>query len=137
GESAVAAGTLGALDLRRRPAQAGADLVGDDLDDGALLALGGVPAALLEPAGDDRPRPLGEAGGGVLSEIAPAHDVQQRRLLLPFTFLWVPPVDGETEAGAAAAAGGEPQLGITREVADQGDGVRGHGGSLRAALRRR
>src|SRR5206468_8942572 len=41
------------LDLRCGPPQAGTDLVGDDLDDRTLLAVVGLPRALLEAAGDE------------------------------------------------------------------------------------
>src|SRR5436190_13315130 len=50
------AGDLG--DLGGGVAQAGADLVDVDLHDGALLALAGLEAALLELAGDDHPGAL-------------------------------------------------------------------------------
>src|SRR4029077_9227316 len=57
---AATAGTaaLDAVHLGGREAQARSDLVGDDLDDAALLALLGLPAALLEAAGDHDARAL-------------------------------------------------------------------------------
>jgi hypothetical protein len=51
---AVAA-LAGAVHLGRRPLEAGADLIGLDLGYRALVALGGLPAALAEPAGDYDP----------------------------------------------------------------------------------
>src|SRR5262245_48853017 len=48
--AAVGAAALDLVDLRGREAQARGDVVRDDLDDRALLALVGLPAALLEPA---------------------------------------------------------------------------------------
>ena len=48
--AAVGAGARRLLDLGLGPAQARAELVGDDLDDGALLAVLGLPRALLEAA---------------------------------------------------------------------------------------
>src|SRR5262245_25963534 len=51
------------------PTQARSDLVGDDLDDRALLTLLGLPAALLEPAGDDDARPLPDRLGDVLGHL--------------------------------------------------------------------
>src|SRR5689334_3292901 len=56
--SAVAAASVVLVHRRGGPTEAGCDLVGDDLDDRALLALLGLPAALLEAAGDDDARPL-------------------------------------------------------------------------------
>ena len=66
---------------------------------------------------------LGEGGRSVLAEFAPTHDVEERRLLLPFAVLLVAPVDGETEAGDAPTTGGVPEFGISGEVSDQCDGV--------------
>src|SRR5512132_128451 len=51
--AAARAAPAGALDLGGGELEAGADLVGLDLGDGALLALGGLPGAGPEPAGHD------------------------------------------------------------------------------------
>ena len=77
----------------------GRDIVGDDLDDRALLALLGLPAALLEPAGHDDARALLQRRGDVLGELPPAHDVEEARALLPLVGLLVAPrtVDGDAE----------------------------------------
>src|SRR4030095_5873982 len=47
-----------ALGLVRGPLEGGADLVGLELGDRALVAFGGVPAALAESAGDHDRSPL-------------------------------------------------------------------------------
>ena len=64
----LAVGALGPLDLRRGPTQARSDLVGDDLDDGTLLALLGLVRTLLDAAGDNDPSALGERRRGVFTE---------------------------------------------------------------------
>ena len=115
----VGGGARGLLDLRLGPAQARAELVGDDLDDGALLAVLGLPRALLEAAEHDDAGALGDAGRGVLAERAPGDDVEERRLLLPLAVDLVAAVDGEAEAGDAAAAAGVAQLGVAGDVADE------------------
>ena len=67
GEASVAAGALVAFDLGLGPTQRRTAFVGDDLDDGALLAVLGVPGPLLETTGDDGARPLGASLGKCLS----------------------------------------------------------------------
>src|SRR5690349_23030446 len=103
----VAAAALVALDLRGREAQARADVVGDDLDDVALVAFLRLPRALLEPAGHHDPRALAERLAHVLRELAPAHDVEEARRLLPLAGPPVlpAPVHRDTEAGEPALAG--------------------------------
>src|SRR6478735_5978001 len=104
GRGAFTRGAGGPLDLGLRPAQAGPDLLGDDLDLGPLLTVLGIPGTLLEAAVDQGARALVERGGDVLSQCAPRHDVEERRLLLPFAVRLVAAVDGEAEAGHPAAA---------------------------------
>src|SRR5262249_926559 len=87
----AAAAALVAGDLGARPGQARADLVGDDLDHAALLAVLGLPAALLEAAGDDDARALAQRLGDVLGHLAPADDVEEAGLLLPLLRLAVLP----------------------------------------------
>src|SRR5512132_2622404 len=54
--AAVAVATLaGPFDLGGGPLEAGADFIGLDLGHRALVALGGLPAALAQPAGDHHP----------------------------------------------------------------------------------
>ena len=65
GAVAVAA-LVAAFDLGRGPLEAGADLLGLDLGGRALVALGGLPAALPESAGDHDPVTLAEGVGQVL-----------------------------------------------------------------------
>src|SRR5438105_3978131 len=112
-------------DAGRGPAEAGADLVGHDLDLRALLTVGVLPRALVEAAGDDDPRALGQALRGVLGHLLPAHHVEERRCLLPLLGLAVhpAPVDGQPEAGRGLAAGCEAQLGVAGDVAHHGDRV--------------
>jgi hypothetical protein len=58
---AVAVAALGAaFDLGGGELRADADLVGLDLSDRALVALGGLPAALAQPPGDHDPVALRE-----------------------------------------------------------------------------
>src|SRR5438270_522119 len=61
------------LHLGGGPAEAGAHLVGDDLDDRALLALVGLPRALLEATGDEDACALLDGLTHVLAHVAPAH----------------------------------------------------------------
>src|SRR5947199_10196669 len=115
------AAALVLLYLGRGPAQAGADLVGDDLDLGATFALLVLPGALLEAAGDDHPSPLLQRFARVLGHVPPTDDVEERHRLLALVGLPVvpDPVDGEPERGRGLTARGEPQLGVAGDVADQ------------------
>src|SRR6056300_342646 len=126
GPAAEITGTLGALHLGGRPTEARTDLVGDDLDDGALLSIVGLPAALLEATRDDAAASLGEGGGDVLTEVTPADDIEEGDLLLPLAVDLVAAVDRETEARDPTTAGGEPELGVAGEVPREGDAVRCH-----------
>src|SRR6266496_5319062 len=67
-----------ALDLGGRPLEAGTDLVGLDLDGGALLALLVLPGAEVQPAGDEHARPTRQGLGRVLCQTAPAVDGEVR-----------------------------------------------------------
>src|SRR4051794_2256262 len=73
--AAVTGPALVLHDLGGRPPQARADLIGDDLDDRALLAVGGLPRTLLEPSGHDHARALREGLAGILRHLPPGHDV--------------------------------------------------------------
>src|SRR5205823_2361094 len=66
-------------DAGRGPSEAGADLVGHDLDLRALLTVWCLPRALIEPAGDDDARALGQAFRRVLCHLLPADHVEERR----------------------------------------------------------
>src|SRR5581483_6992340 len=129
--AALAAAPVGLLRAGDGPAHARPDLVGDDLDLRALLAVLGLPGPLLEPPGHDHPVAFAERVGDVGAEVAPAHDVEEGRGLLPGLALAVLPaaVDSDAERGDRLAAGGVAQFGVTRDVADQGD-VAGHGFTL-------
>src|SRR5215217_3118323 len=118
------AAPAGALDLGGGELEAGADLVGLDLGDGALLALGGLPGAGPEPADHDAAGALLEGLGHVLGLLAPDVDAEERGLpVLPGVALADAGGDGQPEVGHGRPVGGEAQLGVIGEVADQGDGV--------------
>src|SRR5215207_11564871 len=70
----------GTFDLGGGELQAGPDLVSFDLGDRPLLALGGLPAALAEPAGDHDPVALGQGVGQVLGLAAPHIHLEERGL---------------------------------------------------------
>jgi hypothetical protein len=59
------AALAGPLDLGRGPPEGGADLIGFDLGDRALVALWGLLGALPEPPGDHDPVAFGEGVGQV------------------------------------------------------------------------
>src|SRR6266705_3734907 len=119
---ALRLGAAGPLGRGGRPAQGGADLLGRDLHDGALVALGGLPAAGLELPDDDHPGTLGEALGEVLREVAPGVDPEERGLAVaPGGAVLDAGGDREAEAGDRGAVGGDAEFGVVGEVAGQGD----------------
>src|SRR6266508_5844412 len=130
------AGLAGALRLGGGPLQRGADLLGLDLDDAAALA--GVlvlPGARLEPADDQRAVALGQRVGRMLGELPPAVDPEEGGLaVLPLVAFADAGGDGQAEVRDGGAVGGEPQLGVVGEVADQGDERVGHCCPLLGAL---
>src|SRR4029453_18006270 len=67
----------GAFDFGGGELEAGPDLVGLDLGHRPLLALGGFPAALTQPAGDHDPVTLGEGVGQVFGLAAPDVDLEE------------------------------------------------------------
>src|SRR5205807_2828501 len=104
------------------PAEAGTDLVGHHLDLRALVALLGLPRALLEAARDDHPRALLEGFAGVLGHLPPADDVEERHRLAALVRLPVGPhpVDGEAETGRGLPARGEPHLRVAGDGPQEG-----------------
>src|SRR5215211_5053552 len=86
---AVAGGTLaGPFDLGGGELEAGPNLVSLDLGHRPLVALGGLPAALAQPAGDHDPVTLGQGVGQVLGLAAPDIDLEKRGLTVtPLTIL--------------------------------------------------
>src|SRR5207249_368168 len=64
----------GALGLGGGPPQRGANLLGRDLHDGALLALVGLPAPLPELPDDDHAVALAEGVGEVGGQVPPGGD---------------------------------------------------------------
>src|SRR6478752_5291022 len=127
----AASAALVAGDLGSGPAQARTDLVGHDLHHAALLAVLGLPAALLEAAGDDHARALAQRLRDVLGHLAPAHDVEEAGLLLPLLRLAVlpPPAHGHAERRLGGATGGVADLGVAGQVPDDGHGAVRHWGS--------
>src|SRR4029453_11594027 len=120
GAVAVAA-LLSALDLGRGPFQAGADLVGFDLGHRALVALGGVPAALAEPAGDHHPVALAEGVGQVLGLPTPDVDLEEAGVAVaPLAVLVDALGHGHAHVRDGDAVLGEAELGVFDEVADDG-----------------
>src|SRR5215212_4810733 len=118
--AATRAAPAGALDLGGGELEAGADLVGLDLGDGALLALRGLPGAGPEPADHDAAGALLEGLGRVLGLLAPDVDPEERGLpVLPGVALTDPGGDGQPEVGHRRPVGGEAQLGVVGQVADE------------------
>src|SRR5215218_3993282 len=118
--AAARAAPAGALDLGGGELEAGADLVGLDLGDGALLALGGLPGAGPEPADHDAAGALLEGLGHVLGLLAPDVDAEERGLpVLPGVALADAGGDGQPEVGYGRPVGGEAQLGVVGQVADE------------------
>ena len=74
GAALAVSALAGALDLGRGPLQAGADLISFEFGDRPLVALGGFPAALAQPAGDHDPVVTDRAATYpiVLEELLPA-----------------------------------------------------------------
>src|SRR4029453_7944921 len=118
--AAARAAPAGALDLGGGELEAGTDLVGLHLGDGALLALGGFPGAGPEPADHDAAGALLEGLGRVLGLLAPDVDPEERGLpVLPGVALTDPGGDGQPEVGHRRPVGGEAQLGVVGQVADE------------------
>src|SRR5207249_5103952 len=68
------------LHLGRGPLQARPDLLGFDLDLGALFALGGLPRVGPKAPHDHHAASLGQGLRHVLRELAPRRHVEERRL---------------------------------------------------------
>src|SRR5215218_2714953 len=118
--AATRAAPAGALDLGGGELEAGADLVGLDLGDRALLALGGLPGAGPEPADHDAASALLEGLGHVLGLLAPDVDAEERGLpVLPGVALADAGGHGQPEVGHGRPVGGEAQLGVVGQVADE------------------
>src|SRR5215217_9678882 len=93
--------------LRLGELEAEADLIGLDLGDRALLALGGLPAPLTEPADHDHAGALADALGQVVREAPPGGAPEERRLnVQPLVALAHSRGHGHPEAGHGRAAGG-------------------------------
>src|SRR3954451_20078122 len=126
-EAATPAATaaLALDDLGRRVAKRRADLVDVDLVDGALLAFLGFVRPLLQTPLHDHPSTTLERLGNVLRGLPPdAAAEEQRVAVLPLVGLLVeePWGRGNGEVGDGRTAGGEAQLGVVGQVADNGDG---------------
>ena len=127
--TATAATTAGggvaadALDLGLRPAQARAELVGDDLDDVALLAVRvSYSRCCRRPVTTTR-LPLLRLAAAFSPRSPQATMLKNDTCSCHSPFDLIAAVDGEAEAGDATTTGRVAQLGIAREVADQRDAV--------------
>src|SRR4051794_1002592 len=105
------------------PLQAGTEVVGLDLDDGALLALLVLPGALLEAPGDHHARPPRERLGRVLGQGTPAVDREERRFAVGPVARGVadPRRVRDAEVRDRRPVGRVPQLRVVRQDADDGD----------------
>src|SRR5215207_997137 len=103
----VAGGLLGGGD---RPLQAGGNLGGVDLGDVALVALGGLPGAGLEPANDHGAVALPQRLCDVLGLVAPDVDAEEMGLpIAPGLAVADAGVDRQAEVCHGGAVVGEPQ----------------------------
>src|SRR3954468_14232851 len=122
---AAAATALALDDLGRGVAQRGPHLVDVDLVDGALLAFLGLVGPLLQATLDDHASATLQRLGDVLCGLTPdAAAEEQRVAVLPLVGLLVeePGSRCNGEVGDGRTAGGEPQLRVIGQVADNGDG---------------
>src|SRR5215212_11001665 len=111
----------GSFDLGGGELKAGPDLIGLDLGHRPLLALGGFPAALAEPAGDHDPVTLRQRVGQVLGLAAPHVDLEERGLAVtPLTILLEALGHGDPQVGDRDAGIGEAELGGVDQVAGDG-----------------
>src|SRR4051794_24875344 len=100
------------------------DGVGDDVDRLALLALGGVPLAPLEPAVDGHGAALRQVLGAVLALGAPDGDVEVVGLVHPLPRgILAARVAGQPQAADRRAAVGAAQFGVPGQVAREDDPV--------------
>ena len=89
---------------------------------GTALALVGLPGPQAQPADHDGPGALAEGLGDVLRELPPAVDAEEAGLPVgPLVALADAGGDGQAEGGHGGAVGGEAELGVVGEVADQGN----------------
>src|SRR5215204_1659824 len=102
----------GPFDLGGGELQAGPDLIGLDLGHRPLLAFGGFPAALTQPAGDHDPVALREGVGQVFGLAAPHVDLEERGLAVaPLPVLLDALGHGDAQVGDRGAGIGEAQFG--------------------------
>jgi len=102
------------MDLGGGEPEAGPDVIGHDLDLGPPLTSVGLPAPLLQAAGDEHPAALGQAEGHVLGQVPPADDVEEGDRLLPLLGVLVlpPAVDGDGQRRGGLALPGVADLRI-------------------------
>src|SRR5829696_4611738 len=111
----------GAFDFGGGELQAGPDLIGLDFGHRPLVALGGLPGPLAEPAGDHDPVTLAKGVGQVLGLAAPDIDPQERGVAVaPLAVLLDPLGHRDPQVGHGDAGVGEAELGILDQVADDG-----------------
>src|SRR4029450_5994099 len=135
---AVAGGAFaGPFDLGGGELEAGPDLVSLDFGHRPLVALGGFPAALAQPAGDHDPVTLGKRVGQVFGLAAPHIHLEERGFAVaPLAVVLDALGHGDAQVGYRGPGVGEPQLGVLDQVA--GDGglvVCSHHGSFVVVLR--
>src|SRR3954451_16786490 len=121
----AASAALALDDLGRGVFQRRSDLIDVDLVDGALLAFLGFVRPLLQTPLHDHPSTTLQRLGDVLRGLPPdAAAEEQRVAVLPLVGLLVeePWGRGNGEVGNGGTAGGEPQLRVVGQVADNGDG---------------
>src|SRR5215218_1620193 len=121
GAAVAVAALTGPFDLGRGPLERGPDLVGLELGHRPLLPLGGLPAALPQPAGDHDPVALAQGLGQVLGLPAPHVDLEERGVAVaPLAVLLDTLGHGHPEVGDGDAVVGEADLGVVGQVADDG-----------------
>jgi hypothetical protein len=102
------------LQLGRGPLQRGANLIGLDLGDRALVTLGGLPASLAQPAGDHDPVALGQGVGQVLGLVAPDVDLEEAGVAVaPLAVLLDALSHGDAQVGDGDAGVGEAEVGVS------------------------
>src|SRR6476619_7428962 len=123
-EALTTAGAAGLLHLGGGHLQAGPDLLHVDLEDRALLTLAGLVGPGLEPALHDDAHAAGQRLGRVLRRLPPHRAVEEQGLLvLPLVGLTVERARrrGHGEVRDRGTRGGEAELRVGGEVADDGD----------------
>ena len=123
-EATATAGAVGAGDLGRGVLQRGTDFFDLDLEDGALLTLAGLVLTRLESALHDDAHAALQRLGDVLRRLAPHRAGEEQRIaVLPLVALLVERAGRrrDPEVRHRGTRGGEAELRVVDEVADDGD----------------